>query len=129
MPSFRDHLLIYAAILIAAISGCSGNPTPPSGVIVTGKVVKAVQPLTAERLPPGEFVAELIFVPMDATGERDQERINPDGTFRETGRGNGIKPGKYRVAVTHFVTGRGSDGLKGAFSEQKSPITVDIPAD
>ena len=113
-------------VIAAALAGC-GPAGPPPGVTVTGKVVQAGQPLTAERLPPGEFAAEVIFVPLGTAGG-EREKLSADGSFKEAGAGKGMPPGKYKVAVIHYVQGRGSDGLKGAFSEQSTPITVDIPA-
>lgn len=109
-------------------AGCSGNPSAPAGVIVTGTVVRGGAPLTAERLPPGEWPGEVIFVPLDG-GPEESERLGVDGSFREAGLEKGIKAGKYRLAVLHYVSGRGSDGLNGAFSKANSPITVEIPAD
>jgi len=122
-------LVLVLLIGSALLAGCGdGNPPAPQGVVVTGKVVKGGAPLPQGRLPPGEPGAEVVFVPV-AGGESERQAIGADGTFREIGWEKGIKPGKYRLAVYHYVTGRGSDGLGGAFSEQNSPITVDIPAD
>jgi len=116
--------------MVSLLVGCSGgNPPAKTGVIVVGKVVKGGQPLTVERTPPGEPPAEVVFVPLFTGGERESQGLKPDGTFEEVGQEKGIKPGKYRLAVFHFVKGRGSDGLEGAFSEQKSPIEIDVPAD
>jgi hypothetical protein len=123
---------IGSSVVVAGsmLVGCSDSgPKVPVGVTVTGKVLKGGQPLKAEQAPPGEFPGEVIFLPDDPSGARQQEPLKPDGSFREAGDGKGIKPGKYRLAVLHFIRGRGSDGLNGAFSEQNTGITVDIPAD
>lgn len=125
-------LLFVSALLFTALmlAGCSGgNPPAKVGVIVKGKVLKGGQPLTVEKTPPGEVPAEVVFMPLFPDGERESQGLKPDGTFEEIGQEKGIKPGKYRLAVLHFVKGRGSDGLNGAFSEQASPIEVEIPAD
>jgi hypothetical protein len=114
--------------MLVVAAGCTGNPTPKTGVVVTGKVVKGGMPLAAERLPPGEFPAEIIFVPA-AGGDAERQALLPDGTFKEDGAGKGIAPGKYKLAVLHYPQGRPADGLQGAFSEQNSPINIDIPAD
>jgi hypothetical protein len=121
-------LMLIGALIFCA--GCSGdkNPASPLGVIVTGKVVRNGVPLTVEALPPGEVPAEVIFVPI-GEGSAESEALAADGTFREAGWEKGIKPGKYKLAITHFVQGRESDGLQGAFSAESTPITVEIPSD
>jgi hypothetical protein len=120
-------LLVCLLLTLVPLVGCSsGNPTPPAGVIVKGKIVQGGMPLKVERLPPGEVPAEVVFVP-EGGGEVERQPLQPDGTFRETGWEKGIKPGKYKLAVYHYVQGRGSDGLSGAFSEKNTPITVDVP--
>jgi hypothetical protein len=122
--------LACLSLSLVILAGCStGAPAPPSGVTVVGKIVKGGQPLQAERLPPGEFIGEVTFVPLATGGSREQEPLKVDGSFQEAGLGKGIAPGKYRVAVLHFIRGRGTDGLAGAFSEQASPITIDVPTD
>ena len=82
--------------------------------------------MTVEKTPPGEPPAEVVFIPLFEGGERESQGLKPDGTFEEVGQEKGIKPGKYRLAVFHFVKGRGTDGLNGAFSEQTSPIEIDV---
>ncbi len=116
-------LLFLAA---AALAGC-GVSGPPQGVTVTGKILNGGAPLATAKLPPGEFIGEVRFIPQ-GEGSAEIEPLAADGTFRETGAGRGIPPGKYRLAVFHFIQGRGSDGLEGSFSDEKTPIMIDVPA-
>jgi len=66
--------------------------------------------------------------------------VKPDGTFTVPGRtGKGIPAGKYLVVVRQIEAPKGesefapgaakTDKLKGAFSEEKSPIVVEITGD
>jgi hypothetical protein len=114
-------------VFCLTVAGCSSNPTPPAGATVTGKVVKGGSPLTAERLPPGELPAEVVLVPESSSATAERARLQADGTFTTKGAGRGVLPGKYKLAVYHYIKGRGSDGLGGKFSEKNTPITIEIP--
>jgi len=73
-------------------------------------------------------------------GEAFNADVKPDGSFTVPGRtGKGIPPGKYLVVVRDIEAPKGEsefapgaakfDKLKGAFSEEKSPIIEEITGD
>jgi len=123
------------AVTILACTGCGGGGySPEGGVIVTGKVVKSGNPLDVPNREVALGIVELVLLPL-GVGEDggalpvESAHVAADGSFRLEGPVKGIKPGRYRVAVYQRDRGPGSDLLAGAFSEQASPIEVDIPVD
>lgn len=120
----------FAVCLLA--TGCGGGYTPDTGVIVTGKIVKGGKPLEVPNRDIGLGNVEVLVVPLDPTAESAEpfsDLAQEDGSFRILGKGRGVSPGKYRLAVHQQDQGFGSDMLQGAFSETKSPIEIDVPAD
>src|SRR6476469_6538313 len=104
-----------------AMTGCSRGDK----LQITGKVMKAGAPLT---VPEDEYV-RITFFPVTEGGPPKNTYAasynGKDGTFRAIGGdGQGIPPGKYRVAVEHEKNRR--DLLKGAFDGDRSPFTFDI---
>lgn len=72
----------------------------------------------------------MIFVsePASGPGEQFPATVKDDGTFRVPGNKNkGIPPGKYRIALHKGAFGS-PDELKKAFTAEKSPLSVEIPA-
>jgi hypothetical protein len=118
------RLLTIAAIAIVA--GC--GPTLPQGVVVKGKLIKAGQPLPVPRSDVGLGWVQLDLVPAGGLGT-ESSRTKDDGSFEFRGAGQGIAPGKYRLAVSYYDKGPPNDSLKGAFSAAKTPITIDVPQD
>ncbi len=128
----RRRFLLAMAIL--GCSGCGGGYSPKDGVIVVGKVVKGGSPLDVPNREVALGVVELVLVPLSvgedgSTLPIESTHVEADGSFRLEGPGNGMKPGRYKLAVYQRDRGYGSDLLAGAFSEQNSPIEVEIPAD
>ncbi len=86
----RSVKLLFVALLTVAVAGCGERDI----VGVTGKITYDGQPATTGAVTfqpaPGQ-PAEL----QPASGA-----INPDGTYKmASGLGDGVPPGKYRVAV------------------------------
>lgn len=115
-----------------AALGCSDNPgyDVPTGVVVTGKVLKGGQPLAVPRADVGFGMIEVALVPENAsTGPRETATAGADGYFEVLGMGKGVPPGRYKVAVYQRDKGIDSDALEGAFSDEKTPISVDVLKD
>jgi hypothetical protein len=113
------------ALMALAIVGCQKG----DGRLNTkGRIVKGGVPFTVQ---PPEFV-RVIFFPVMPEGAPLQNTyiaaFNPgDGTFRAVGPdGNGIPPGRYRIAVEH--SRKRKDAFNGAFDGEHSPFVFDIDA-
>jgi hypothetical protein len=119
-------LFLVAALFLL---GCGDGYKPKDGVTVTGKVVKGGKPLDVPHRDVGLGSVEVLLVPAgNATGATQESSLaKEDGSVRMEGPGRGITPGKYKLAVLQHDKGPGSDMLKGAFSPDKTPITVEIP--
>ncbi len=117
-------LLVLPLSLLAGCGGASGDPF----VVVKGTILHGGQPMPMERADVGLGSVQLTLVPVGA-GDADYANAAEDGTFEFFGAGEGVPPGEYRLAVVHNKSGPGADELKGMFSEDKSPITVSVPAD
>lgn len=102
-----------AVAALAFVTGC-GESNPTTGA-VTGKVTYKGKPVSnglIQFVPQGDGNA--------ATGE-----ITPDGTYELTTyvKGDGARPGSYKVSVQVFPTEEEGAGLPGAeFAGKKPPI-------
>jgi hypothetical protein len=108
------------------LAGCGGGENL---VVVKGKLTKAGQPLSAAgmKLPPGDLGIQLIFIP-EGGGQDEPGVVNSDGSFAVSGaKGNGIKPGKYKVAITLGAFGT-KDELGGIFSREKTKCVREVSA-
>jgi hypothetical protein len=114
---------------LATLAGCGGGSSEAPAVIIKGTLLKGGQPLPVERADVGLGSVQLTLTPLAAGANADYSTAAEDGTFQFIGAGNGVAPGKYRLEVVHQKSGPGTDELKGAFADAKSPITVDVPAD
>lgn len=119
-------------VCICALAGCSSGYQPPKGVTVVGVIVKDDKPLVVPNREVGLGSVEIILVPqaeaVAAGAEPFSTQAAEDGSFSVIGPGQGIMPGKYRLAVYQRDQGPSSDQLNGEFSEANSPIEVDVPA-
>jgi hypothetical protein len=121
-----------------AVAGCGGGEKL---VKVTGKVVQDGQPIIIEDYEEGVQCLNVAFIPLDEQGNRKagarsySEDCQEDGSFEILGdMGDGIPPGKYRVAVSR-VSKAGeeedeedgeADLWKGKFGIKNSPFVFDI---
>jgi len=125
---------LTSAAVCAAILGCA-PPTPPEGevVVVRGTVTNAGQPLKVARADVGAGWVQVVFwkdVGKGVTADSNQTystKADDSGAFEMKGRfGNGIPPGKYRIAVRQWDPYPDRDRLEGKFSEKETPIVRDV---
>jgi hypothetical protein len=124
----RSIVVVVALVL----AGCGGGYTPDEGVVVEGKILQGGQPLEVPNREVGLGSVEVQLIPTGALAGQvgvETALAEADGSFRVQGAGRGIKPGKYKVVVYQHDQGMNSDKLQGAFSDQNSPIEVDIAED
>jgi hypothetical protein len=117
-------------LVFCLILGCAAGEKT---VAVQGTVVKGGKPytFTTQGLPPGDEGFRLQFIAQTAqgAGERFSAVFRPeDGTFRVSkANSGGLPPGTYRISLHRGAFGS-ADEFKGAFSPEKSPLKVEIPA-
>ena len=124
-----SRVVLVAWLAAFLLSGCGGDGNPPvaSGIVVQGKVVKGGQPLAVPRQDVGFGMVQVMLIPVSGSGETERCSAKPDGTFQVLGAGKGLPAGRYKLAVYQRDKGIESDLLEGAFSEQKTPIVVELP--
>lgn len=111
--------------ILLTLAGCNKGD---GRLNAKGRVLKGGMPFTVQA---PEFVRVIFFPVMPEGGPPRNTYIadfNPsEGTFRAVGPdGNGIPPGKYRIAIEH--SRKRKDLFKGAFDGDRSPFVVDIDA-
>lgn len=120
-------LLGSGILFVTVMVGC-GSSGPPV-VAVSGKITRngeimAVKPMVG-RLT-------LSFYPVAAEGAAvvEEADLQADGTFTVPGKnGNGIPPGKYKIAVVwqdDFPTG--PDKLNGKYNQKNTPLIREVQA-
>jgi hypothetical protein len=111
---------------------------------VRGKVVQDGKPVAVENYKQGYNSLEVEFFAVEPSGELKpspggKAYVDQDGSFTVIGeKGQGLRAGKYRVAVRHIdrmmstaggkkpdPKGR-SDAWAGKFDETRSPFVFDI---
>ena len=127
----RFRVLVLALLGVVGLApGCGSSAVKP-GTVVTGKIVKGGQPLQVPRRDINLGMVELELVPVRAPGEPvtgvEVTWVQEDGSFALRGAGQGIPPGKYKVAVYQRVQGPGSDQLQGKFARDRTPLQFDVP--
>jgi hypothetical protein len=142
----RILLLVVPPLLSAGLAGCSGGGKDGGGgkpFIVKGKLVDNGRPFALDEskvplpkgghgVPPGITGSSTLQVTFIAAETKEQFSANANadaGTFEVKGPdGKGIKPGRYRIAVTAQL-GFGPDTpdyFKGMFTQEKTQILRDI---
>lgn len=141
----RRILYIVAwAVAAAGTWGCGG--TSDSGrVVVKGRLLENGKPFTLDTAkllgaaqkgdyppPPGiqpNSVLQITFISLEGN-ETHLATVNPEaGTFEVRGPdGKGIKPGRYKIAVTAGLglTPDAGDYFKGRYAAEKTRIIRDI---
>lgn len=121
------RLAVLAVIAVAfGVVGCDKGYSPDAGVIVKGKIVKGGNALVVEGREVGIGKVEVKLVAVDAGLESASDNAKEDGTFNIVFAGKGVKPGKYKLAVTQIS--KMVDVLNGAFNDQATTINVEVPA-
>lgn len=120
----------FLLVVFFAIIGCTSddNPKAPPGVIIKGRVVKGGQAIHVPRPDIKYGLVEVAFIaegsPPDSSGE--SAVVETDGNFQLVGIGKGLAAGKYKVTVRQMINGK--DTFGEAFSQEATPIVVEIPA-
>jgi hypothetical protein len=124
MKLFR-RVWYSALVVFLLLAGCGTGGKPAVGV--SGRILDHTRPYVApaQNLPPGDKGLRVTFINADAA--QYPAVVDPtEGSFTVPGdEGRGIPPGTYRIAVGVGAMGQ-PDLFKDAFSEQKSPLTVEI---
>ena len=116
------------------LAGCGGGTD--NRAVVNGKLVDGAKPFTldpaklklppgATGLPPGARPVAVVLIAVEG-GERFPANVDTDGTtFSVPGPdGKGIKPGRYKIAITAGVGG--GDYFGGKYSPEQTPIVRDV---
>jgi hypothetical protein len=120
MFSVRKTALL--ALCALTLFGCSSK----AKLTAKGQIIKGGAPLT---VPQEEYV-RVTFHPIPADGSRARNTYvavydRSDGKFTVVGAdGQGLPPGKYRVAVEHER--KRQDIFEGAFDADRSPFIVEV---
>ena len=129
---FRCATVSWLSILL--IAGCADKSDGRS--VVKGKLLDGKKPFVfdqskiklppgATALPPGSRPLVVLFIPVDGSGPTSAVVNLETGTFEVPGTdGKGIKPGRYKIAVTAGVGG--GDYFDNIFTAEKTQIIRDI---
>jgi hypothetical protein len=126
MQSLR---LFVAFALVVSVFGCN-SPSKEPVAEVTGRVTSAGAPLQVAGREMGLGRVEVRFHLLDADGKPHDDfestATDEQGNFTVRGRdGQGIKPGKYRIAVYQWDPDP-TDKLEGKFSSENSKIEREV---
>ena len=134
MVSRRTRPVAVIAILaMAAILGCSRSSSgiKETAVPVKGRVTNAGQPLKISN--PMVGWVEVAFIEMKGEGKEAKAgeifttHSDESGAFAVAGRlGNGLTPGKYRIAVHQWDPFPQTDKLGGKFGEKSTRIVREV---
>jgi hypothetical protein len=134
MVSCRTRpVAVIAVLAMAAILGCSRSSSgiKETAVPVKGRVTNAGQPLKISN--PMVGWVEVAFIEVkgdgrpDRAGETFTTHADENGAFVMAGRlGNGLTPGKYRIAVHQWDPFPQTDKLGGKFGEKRTKIVREV---
>ena len=127
----RYHLVLSGLALAVSLSaGCMGDKSgiEEDAVATQGKVTNAGQPLTTSDPVYGYVEVVFISVPEgDKPPESFTARADASGSFSVAGKlGEGIPPGKYRIAVRQWDPWPDTDKLERKFDEQNTKIVREV---
>jgi hypothetical protein len=143
LTQFRWTLVLLAFLGLVSIAGC-GSTEERDLFIAKGKLLdngkpfvldesKIQLPKGATAPPPGGGEGLRILFILAETKEQFQAKFNPESsTFEVTGsKGKGIKPGRYKIAVTanYAPTSRDADSgdyFGGIFTREKTQISREV---
>ncbi|MBN9118435.1 MAG: hypothetical protein J0I06_04605 [Planctomycetes bacterium] len=132
MIPFRTGAGFGLALLVASLAGCT--PAADGRAVVRGKLLDNGKPFAldttklklppgATGLPPGSRPLSLTF--LAEGGEQFPANVTDAGTFEVVGPdGKGIKPGRYKVAIT--AGAGGPDYFGGKFAPDKTQIVREV---
>jgi hypothetical protein len=137
----RCNVVLAGLAALALLVGCESYD-PDAGVVVTGKVVQGGQPINNPRSPNGYGGVEVIFI---GPTVRASTFCDDAGNFEIIDAGEGVPPGKYKVAIVVHDSGAAggalppsggppaaggpstSDKLGGKMNEQNTKLEFDLP--
>lgn len=112
--------------------GCGGGDAEET-VTARGRLTNAGQPLTVQGMDVGIGMIQVEFYRIGPDGKQletpETATVDADGYFNVTGRGGGLPPGKYKIAVRQWDPYPQVDKLQGRFDAQNSPIVREITGD
>lgn len=125
--NFRSVALVVLAAIV--VLGCQSQPQEKV-VTVSGRVTNAGAPLEVAGRDVGLGRVEIAFHRIEADGtvstEFESAAADEEGRYRVRGRdGQGVKPGKYRIAVRQWDPDP-TDKLQGKFSVENSQIEREV---
>ena len=126
--------IAFLAVLVAGCGGTDDRVKVQGKLLDNGKAFsldasKLKLPPGATGLPPGTKPIQIIFVPAEGGDTSSAIVSETDWTFTVSGPdGKGIKPGKYKIAVTGGAGGGSPDYFGGKFSLDRTPIVRDVKA-
>jgi hypothetical protein len=124
-----------AALVVFWAVGCGGSDgrVPVSGRLLDGgrpfrfEASKVKLPPGATGLPPGTSPVQITFIPADGGDSAGAVVDVTAWTFQVPGPdGKGLRPGKYKVALTGGVGG--PDYFGGKFAADRTPVVRDVKA-
>lgn len=124
-------ILMSAGLIAVSLVGCGGY-TPDEGVVVTGKIVQGGAPVAVAPTPDGYNGVEVQILPATPTDTglaSASAQCDTSGNFEITYAGEGVPPGKYKLAVFVRKDDPGADTLEGKLGGDTTPITIDVPED
>lgn len=129
---FRGMLTLASLFTCVGFVGCGSGVKAPEGVVVTGKIVQGGSPVSIAPTPDGYNGVHVHFVPTFGAGSGTadtEEMCDASGNFKLVYLGDGLPPGKYKVAIALRQGGPETDQLSGKLSPDSTTIEVDVPKD
>ncbi|NQT17597.1 MAG: hypothetical protein HQ582_32885 [Planctomycetes bacterium] len=125
-----DRFVWFLGLVCLVAAGCGGGDDEPV-VRASGRITAGGRPLHVEGRESGAGAVEIKFLRIESEGEEAAQaaitQADADGHFEVPGAdGNGIPPGKYRIAIRQWDPYPQIDKLGGKFDEENTPITRQI---